>query len=43
MYWRPSAGLRHVPIHVIGDISEPGGHALTDPPQQLQSEPSIAQ
>jgi hypothetical protein len=35
--------LRHVPIHVIGDGVVPGGQLLDVPPQQLQSQPSIAQ
>jgi len=35
--------LRQVPIHVIGDISVPGGQVLGEPPQQEHKKPSIAQ
>jgi hypothetical protein len=42
-YWRPSAGLRHVPIQVTADISVPGGHDVAVPPQQLDMNPSIEQ
>ena len=42
-YDLPSPGFLQVPTHAIGDISDPGGHWLDEPPQLVQSQPAVAQ